>query len=289
MHKADLMSIMTENGYELMEELSIINGFKLYFDNGAIISIVNDDKVTLSGESQELVAEMLGLNDGQSGGRGAVAAMLAEEEDEVNDDEFSIDMGPGMSAPTPTPEVKPTPASEVKSTPAPEANPTSAVADAPVAASSEAAITGNKVLLSCGSDEGACTQLEGMLRQWGMEPVVMNRLENAGQTMVEKLANLSGQVCFGIVIASPDDEGYRVGHPDEASHRARQNVVLEMGMLLGKLGRKRVAILLKHQEDMERPSDIQGLNYIPYFDDLEKDAGTLLEKEVRAFGAGGGN
>jgi predicted nucleotide-binding protein len=35
---------------------------------------------------------------------------------------------------------------------------------------------------------------------------------------------------------------------------------------------------------MERPSDIQGLIYIPFKDNLEKDAGVLLAKEMDAQG-----
>ena len=54
-------------------------------------------------------------------------------------------------------------------------------------------------------------------------------------------------------------------------------------MLLSKLGRKKVAILLKDQENMERPSDIQGLIYIPFKDSL-KDASLMLAKEMCAQG-----
>ena len=57
-----------------------------------------------------------------------------------------------------------------------------------------------------------------------------------------------------------------------------------MGMLLATLGRQRVAILLKQSDRMERPSDIQGLIYIPFKDNLAKDAGVLLAKEMAAQG-----
>jgi predicted nucleotide-binding protein len=85
------------------------------------------------------------------------------------------------------------------------------------------------------------------------------------------------------VLATPDDEGHRANHPDEKVYRARQNVVLELGILLTKLGRKRVAILLKQQDNMERPSDIQGLIYIPFKDDV-KEARLTLAKEMDAQG-----
>ncbi|WP_267463641.1 TIR domain-containing protein [Xylella fastidiosa] len=54
--------------------------------------------------------------------------------------------------------------------------------------------------------------------------------------------------------------------------------------MLTLLGRKNVAILMKQQDNMERPSDIQGLLYIPFKDSLQKDAGTFLAKEMAAQG-----
>jgi predicted nucleotide-binding protein len=41
-------------------------------------------------------------------------------------------------------------------------------------------------------------------------------------------------VRFGVVLATPDDEGNAIGKSDERKHRARQNVVLELGLLLAK-------------------------------------------------------
>lgn len=96
------------------------------------------------------------------------------------------------------------------------------------------------------------------------------------------LSETTAEASFGVVLATPDDEGYRANRPDEKAYRARQNVVLELGMLLTKLGRPNVAILLKTQENMERPSDIQGLIYIPFKDDIAKEAGLSLAKTMAA-------
>ena len=142
----------------------------------------------------------------------------------------------------------------------------------------------NKVFVVYGHDKAARNNLEAMLRRWGLEPLILDQLPSEGQTIIEKLENYTGQVDFAVVLATPDDIGYRAGHEDESAHRARQNVVLELGMLLSNLGRKKVAILLNQQENMERPSDIQGLIYIPYKDDLEKEAGLLLAKEMATQG-----
>ncbi|MBP1473300.1 nucleotide-binding protein [Frateuria sp. MAH-13] len=142
----------------------------------------------------------------------------------------------------------------------------------------------NKVFVVYGHDEQARTQLEAMLRRWGMEPLILDQLPSEGQTIIEKLESYTADVQFAVVLATPDDRGHRAEHADESAYRARQNVVLELGMLLSKLGRRRVAILLKQQENMERPSDIQGLIYIPFRDDLAKEAGLLLAKEMAAQG-----
>lgn len=142
----------------------------------------------------------------------------------------------------------------------------------------------NKVFVVYGHDEQARARLDAMLRRWGLEPLILDQLPSEGQTIIEKLEKYTGEAKFGVVLATADDEGYRRNHPDEKALRARQNVVLELGMLLSTLGRSKVAILLHLQEDMERPSDIQGLIYIPFKDNLEKDAGLLLAKEMSAAG-----
>lgn len=137
-----------------------------------------------------------------------------------------------------------------------------------------------RVFVVYGHDTTARTQLEAMLRRWDLDPLILDQLPNEGQTIIEKLESASKDIHFGVVLATPDDEGHRANRADEKAHRARQNVVLELGMLLSKLGRKKVAILLKQADNMERPSDIQGLVYIPFKDDIAKDAGLLLAKEL---------
>jgi predicted nucleotide-binding protein len=142
----------------------------------------------------------------------------------------------------------------------------------------------SKVFVVYGHDNVARTDLEAMLRRWRLEPLILDQLPNEGQTIIEKLEKATGEAKFAIVLATPDDEGNRAGHEDEKAFRARQNVVLELGMMLALLGRKNVAILMKQQDNMERPSDIQGLIYIPFKDSLQKDAGPLLAKEMAAQG-----
>ena len=61
--------------------------------------------------------------------------------------------------------------------------------------------------------------------------------------------------------------------------RARQNVVLEFGYFMGLLGRERVCCL--HKRNVEIPSDMQGIVYIPFKESVnecrEKIRNELIE------------
>jgi predicted nucleotide-binding protein len=140
-----------------------------------------------------------------------------------------------------------------------------------------------RVFVVYGHDRTARDQLEAMLRRWKIEPLIVDQLPSHGQTLIEKLEEVVSDVHFGVVLATPDDEGHRAAHPDEKAFRARQNVVLELGMLLALLGRSKVAILLKDQKNMDKPSDIQGLIYIPFRNDVAETK-NLLAKEMAEHG-----
>lgn len=140
-----------------------------------------------------------------------------------------------------------------------------------------------KVFVVYGHDHNARTQLEALLLRWKLDPIIIDKLATGGQTIIEKLEEQTDNANFGIVLITPDDVGY--ARNDEASkkYRARQNVVLEMGMLLAKLGRSKVAILVSQELSIEYPSDIQGLLYIPYNNNVDETK-VILAKNMNAVG-----
>lgn len=146
-------------------------------------------------------------------------------------------------------------------------------------ASTTQEVQNKKVFVVYGHDMMARTQLEAMLRRWDLEPIIIDQLVSSGQTVIEKLEEYTNQIGFGIVLITPDDIGYAKAHEDQKKARARQNVILEMGMLLGKLGCSKVAILFSQAEEMELPSDINGYLYIPFKDNVE-NAKDSLAKEL---------
>ena len=119
-----------------------------------------------------------------------------------------------------------------------------------------------KVFIVYGHDTNAREQLELLLRRLKLEPVILANLVAEGQTIIEMLEKHRANVKYACVLLTPDDEGHKRDCPQEKKLRARQNVVLELGMFLSTLGRKRVAIL--HKGEVELPSDIHGLVYIPF-------------------------
>lgn len=137
-----------------------------------------------------------------------------------------------------------------------------------------------KIFVVYGHDEIARTQLEALLRRWDLEPIILDQQASAGQTIIEKLEEYIADVGYAIVLATPDDEG-KAKSESVTKSRVRQNVVLELGMFLAKLGRERVAILLKEATDFERPSDVQGLIYIPFQNKVDEVSLNLIRELSR--------
>ena len=124
-----------------------------------------------------------------------------------------------------------------------------------------------RVFIVYGHDTVAREQLELLLRRLHLEPVILQNLPAAGETIIEKLEG-NTEVRYACVLLTPDDEGYKAGTTGSAQPRARQNVILEMGMFLAKLGRKRVSVL--HKGNIELPSDINGLLYLKFDDRIDE-------------------
>lgn len=141
-----------------------------------------------------------------------------------------------------------------------------------------------QVFIVYGHDIAARDSLELLLRRIGLDPIILQNVPASGDTIIEKLERYLGEhgnVGFACVLLTPDDEGYPSGKAESVRYRARQNVVLELGMVLGRVGRRRVAILYK--ESVEQPSDIAGLIYIPFTERVD-EVKTQLFRELQAAG-----
>ena len=82
----------------------------------------------------------------------------------------------------------------------------------------------------------------------------MHEQANKGRTIIEKV-EAESDVGFAVVLLTPDDIGSVQGGTPEP--RARQNVILELGYFIGRLGRERVCALKRGALDI--PSDFTGV------------------------------
>lgn len=144
---------------------------------------------------------------------------------------------------------------------------------------------GKDVFVVHGRDIAAKESVARVIEKLKLRPVILHEQANKGQTIIEKFEGHSN-CAFAVVLLTPDDEGRT--KPEQLDsrkkpilqNRARQNVVLELGFFMAKIGRSRVCALVKG--DIERPSDIDGVVYVTM-----DDAGgwrTALAKEMRHAG-----
>jgi predicted nucleotide-binding protein len=112
----------------------------------------------------------------------------------------------------------------------------------------------NRVFIVHGQDTGARDAVARFLDSVGFQSVILHEQANRGLTVIEKV-EANSDVGFAVVLLTPDDMGnLKDGIPVP---RPRQNVVLELGYFIGKLGRNKVCALKRG--DMEIPSELAGM------------------------------
>ena len=135
---------------------------------------------------------------------------------------------------------------------------------APTVAASDEQRLSRKVFVVHGHDEAAREKVARFLERLDFKPIILHEQASRGRTVIEKVEAHS-DVGFAVVLLTPDDVGCERG--GDLRPRARQNVVLELGYFLGRLGRMRVCAL--KQGDVEIPSDFRGVVYV----DLDNSEG----------------
>ncbi len=121
-----------------------------------------------------------------------------------------------------------------------------------------------KIFIVHGHDESMKQSVARTIEKLGLTPIILHEQPSIGRTIIEKFTENS-DVNFAIVLLSPDDIAHpKNSNPELAKYRARQNVILELGYYIGKLGRNRVIALFNQVDNFEMPSDYSGVLFIPY-------------------------
>lgn len=114
-----------------------------------------------------------------------------------------------------------------------------------------------KIFIVHGHDGALQQSVARVIEKQGIEAVILSEQANQGRTIIEKFeanSDVGGAIC----LFTADDMG-KAKDASEESPRARQNVVLETGYFMGKLGRDHVVILA--DSGIEIPSDLSGVVY----------------------------
>ncbi len=117
----------------------------------------------------------------------------------------------------------------------------------------------NKVFIVHGHNGELKESVARLIERQNIQAIILSEQANSGNTIIEKFeenSDVQAAICLFTEdnIAKANDEQH-----SEFKMRARQNVVFEAGYFMGKLSRKRVILIAN--EDVEMPSDLQGVIY----------------------------
>lgn len=136
----------------------------------------------------------------------------------------------------------------------------------------------SRVFIVHGHDAEARETVARFLGNIGFEPIILHEQASRGRTVIEKV-EANSDVGFAVVLLTPDDLG-RSKESADLEPRPRQNVLLELGYFIAKLGRERVCALKRG--DLVIPSDFAGVVWT----DMDAAGGwkASLGKELQAAG-----
>ncbi len=135
-----------------------------------------------------------------------------------------------------------------------------------------------KIFIVHGHDQVLLQQTARFLEKLDLKPIILFEQPGQSQTIIEKIEKHSN-VRFAVILLTPDDVG-KAAKDEKFQPRARQNVILELGYFLGKLGRPNVVAL--YYEALELPSDYHGVEYLKV--DAEGAWKMKLAKELKEAG-----
>lgn len=133
-----------------------------------------------------------------------------------------------------------------------------------------------KIFIVHGHNEAKKLELKDYLAGLALDPVILHQQNDLGKTIIEKFEYYASQCAFAVILLTPDDQAASDHESVETKWRARQNVIMELGWFMAKLGRDRV--LLITQGNIQIPSDIIGVVYAPFCNSILEISETIRER-----------
>ena len=105
---------------------------------------------------------------------------------------------------------------------------------------------------------------------------------------IEDLEREVADADFGVLVLSPDDVVISRGEEQDAP---RDNVIFELGLLMGGIGRTRTYMVMPRDKEIRIPSDLFGMSPLTYVPAVGRDLTariatvcTSLREKVRELG-----
>lgn len=118
--------------------------------------------------------------------------------------------------------------------------------------------TSHRIFVVSGSDVEMKKAINEALTKLRLVPLILCEEPSQGRKIVERFDDYA-DVSFAIVLLSPDDFVYSKNEPPgKRKLKSRQDVVFDLGFLLGKLGKDNVLVFFREYEGFEIP-DFEGI------------------------------
>ena len=131
-----------------------------------------------------------------------------------------------------------------------------------------------KIFIVHGRNQKVLDEVTELLNELNLAVIVLQEQPARSRTIIENLERHL-DVSYAIVLLTGDDEGrLKQDAQGVLKPRPRQNVILELGLFVGHLGRDRVVSLCESNIDF--PSDWAGVTYIS----LSRDWRNMLKNEM---------
>ena len=122
----------------------------------------------------------------------------------------------------------------------------------------------NRVFVIAGSKKEMNNACMEVLSKLGLEPILAHDQFNFSESTDRRYIQYP-DVKFAIVILSGDDFVYpKNGKPADSWLRSRQDIVFELGNLIGKFGRQNVFSLYYEQKSFLLPTSLHNATYTPF-------------------------
>lgn len=133
-----------------------------------------------------------------------------------------------------------------------------------------------RVFVVCGADNEMKQSVTNALTKLRLAPLVICEEPSQGRTIVERFQEYT-DVGFAVALLSPDDSAYFKDETPKRKLRPRQDVIFELGFLLGKLGKSNVLVFFRECANFEIPTDFEGIK-VTAFDDRDSWRLALLRE-----------